>query len=131
MRISDWSSDVCSSDLNFLMGTRTAGDLLTADRNAAKELPAMQKAAGEPGEAIIVTAGWSEAHGRAIRAVYHSLSGFASQLLTEPGHTKMTELTQGGTEHPAPAAPWSPLPEGEERSGERRVGKAGHRTCRY
>src|SRR3546814_15832805 len=31
--------------VNFLMGTRTAGDLLTADRNAPKELPAMKKAA--------------------------------------------------------------------------------------
>src|SRR3546814_303203 len=132
MRISDWSSDVCSSDLlhmvtagsggwftflrwvNFLMGTRTAGDLLTADRNAAKELPAMQKAAGEPGEAIIVTAGWSEAHGRAIGAVYHSLSGFASQLLTEPGHTTMPEVNPGGTDYLDLAARWSPAAMGEE-----------------
>src|SRR3546814_16066526 len=111
MRISDLSSGVCSSDL---MATRTAGDLLTADRNAAKELPAMQKAAGEPGEAIIVTAVWSEAHGRAIGAGYHSLSGFASQLLTEPGNTTMPEVNRGANDYLDLAARCSPAAMGEE-----------------
>src|SRR3546814_5405603 len=74
----------------------------------------MQKAAGEPGESIIVTAGWSEAHGRAIGAVYHSLSGFASQPLTEPGHTTMPEVNPGGTDYPDLAARWSPAAMGEE-----------------
>src|SRR3546814_10887023 len=74
----------------------------------------MQKAAGESGESIIVTAGWSEAHGRAIGAVYHSLSGFASQLLTEPGHTTMPEVNPGGTDYLDLAARWSPAAMGEE-----------------
>src|SRR3546814_19227948 len=51
MRISDWSSDVCSSDLNIMVEGRALDDdgnvLLRFDNGAAGVLMASQVAAGE------------------------------------------------------------------------------------
>src|SRR3546814_7412955 len=56
MRISDWSSDVCSSDLLFQIAT---GDGEDADHHAQSNLPGAQRKANKAQEAASAPDPWS------------------------------------------------------------------------
>src|SRR3546814_10792259 len=48
MRISDWSSDVCSSDLAFEIEDRTGGDQIAVERAFGQELRRAEKGVHRP-----------------------------------------------------------------------------------
>src|SRR3546814_16817076 len=104
MRISDWSSDVCSSDLRVLAVDEGAVDV-------------------EDDEAV------AEGECRHGRCLYHVGAACLSRFLPpeSPGN-----LTDRHAPPPAPRAPRPPRPGRlRPRSEERRLGKACVRPCRY
>src|SRR3546814_15351643 len=106
MRISDWSSDVCSSDLDF--AAALAGLLVAPDAVAAPPIaPADRQIAAMPGKdlpAIAVVAG-------------------AIDIAPETATLAAEAASDEAMPHPA---------DGPQRKAERRVGKEGVRkgSCR-
>src|SRR3546814_20312093 len=102
MRISDWSSDVCSSDLGYVAGAAPAmPGRLVAERNGRRMGPLEQT-------------------GREVGRGNASLAkGLAPRLATKQGHDRGIDF----------ASPFFSIIT-MSRSEERRVGKECVRTCR-
>src|SRR3546814_15399917 len=117
MRISDWSSDVCSSDLTYTYGPCAS--------------PGSKKTCGKPASITDPgghTTNWTyaAAHGGVLTEMKPAPTSGAARPLTV--HTYVQKYAyiknSGGSLVAASAPVWLP------RSEERRVGKEGVSTCR-
>src|SRR3546814_12541081 len=109
MRISDWSSDVCSSDL---LGHRL-GRLVGLHRGARGEhlraAPAADAAAGAIGPALLLAQRHVQARGKG--SAQHRVEGFARDavaLLAPRRHPRSEELRVGKEWVSTCSSRWSP-----------------------
>src|SRR3546814_11542164 len=117
MRISDWSSDVCSSDLTY--SSLEALGICTIDAGSQNSIPDMAKLYREIGKRVFAICDKQDAANKALIEaqvdvlLMHDEKGFEDLVLkntTEEALKRFAKLVY--------------------RSEERRVGEEGGRTCR-
>src|SRR3546814_21024884 len=108
MRIRDWSSDVCSSDLNILVHIIGKGELQGGNSNLGHPLLRSSRSKSRDGNMCIFAY---------IRRARCNCSG-TRHLLADAVKT-------------ATAGPYGIAHQSDNRSEERRVGKKYVSTCRY
>src|SRR3546814_14624984 len=121
MRISDWSSDVCSSDLRVLITARNGDSLERARDELAEEFPD-----GDIGALIADVADdeqrrelldWVEDQDEGLNILVNNAGGNLTRASTEYTEDEWREIFEVNLF--------------SARSEERRVGKEGDSTCRY
>src|SRR3546814_16318258 len=128
MRISDWSSDVCSSDLGWRVAMATSSN----ERGLSLRSPGRFSATAQR---LIEL--WRETTDPSDTAARNSvvdawLGAEAYRLHTFGTVTRLTDGGQPGAESSIPKVNWSELDIAmhETSTAERRVGKEGVSTCK-